>query len=286
MVVRSAGYSGTPLAQKLGIKPGSRVLLLDAPAEFGDVVITRRGERFALVGRDSIAVSRALVERHLGRPVGDSELWAAIAKDLGVEPARLHPVEQPWVFHLDMALTLLRPGTVVMNDAFEAFKLQAGWMREDYEAWRPRRESFTSDEAYGKEFAAWREAGVAAPRIAVNVSSRQLRRSDFVQTVSGIIRGIGAARRELRQPLCIRALQDPEIGEHDGVGCDLFYVAALFARDQAAVELVERGEEVGARDLGGQVGTHRGRGQPPPREPDRHRERRHHGHPPGSIMDL
>ncbi len=26
-----AGYSGTPLAKKLGIKPGSRVVLLDAP---------------------------------------------------------------------------------------------------------------------------------------------------------------------------------------------------------------------------------------------------------------
>jgi hypothetical protein len=30
----TAGYSGTPLAKKLGIGEGSRVLLLDAPAEF------------------------------------------------------------------------------------------------------------------------------------------------------------------------------------------------------------------------------------------------------------
>jgi hypothetical protein len=29
--MRAAGYSGTPLPAKLGIKPGSRVLLLDAP---------------------------------------------------------------------------------------------------------------------------------------------------------------------------------------------------------------------------------------------------------------
>jgi hypothetical protein len=29
-----AGYSGTPLAKKLGIKPGSTVALLDAPAEW------------------------------------------------------------------------------------------------------------------------------------------------------------------------------------------------------------------------------------------------------------
>jgi hypothetical protein len=31
----AAGYSGTPLLQKLGIKPGMRVLMLDAPRDFG-----------------------------------------------------------------------------------------------------------------------------------------------------------------------------------------------------------------------------------------------------------
>jgi hypothetical protein len=31
----TAGYSGTPLPKKLGIKPGHRVLLVDAPAGFG-----------------------------------------------------------------------------------------------------------------------------------------------------------------------------------------------------------------------------------------------------------
>ena len=29
-----AGYSGTPLPQKLGVKPGARVVLVDAPADF------------------------------------------------------------------------------------------------------------------------------------------------------------------------------------------------------------------------------------------------------------
>jgi hypothetical protein len=31
-----SGYSGTPLAKKLGIKPGARVLLLEAPPEYLD----------------------------------------------------------------------------------------------------------------------------------------------------------------------------------------------------------------------------------------------------------
>lgn len=34
----SAGYSGTPLAKKLGIQPGDRVGVFGAPADFDDVV--------------------------------------------------------------------------------------------------------------------------------------------------------------------------------------------------------------------------------------------------------
>jgi hypothetical protein len=33
-----AGYSGTPLAKKLGVKPGCGVLLLGAPVDFEDVL--------------------------------------------------------------------------------------------------------------------------------------------------------------------------------------------------------------------------------------------------------
>jgi hypothetical protein len=34
----SAGYSGTPLPKKLGIKEGTRLMLLDAPANFGETL--------------------------------------------------------------------------------------------------------------------------------------------------------------------------------------------------------------------------------------------------------
>jgi hypothetical protein len=33
-----AGYSGTPLVQKLGIKPGFRILLVDAPNNFVELI--------------------------------------------------------------------------------------------------------------------------------------------------------------------------------------------------------------------------------------------------------
>ena len=49
-MVEAAGYSGTPLPRKLGIVPGSRVLLVGAPPEFGlgplpDVDVHRRARR-------------------------------------------------------------------------------------------------------------------------------------------------------------------------------------------------------------------------------------------------
>ena len=45
----SAGYSGTPLPKKLGIKPESRVLLLNAPADFAldGVEVVRRASGVA-----------------------------------------------------------------------------------------------------------------------------------------------------------------------------------------------------------------------------------------------
>jgi Protein of unknown function (DUF3052) len=63
-----AGYSGTPLPRKLGVRPGHRVALLDAPAGFDatlgalpDAVTVRRD----LAGADPVDVTVLFVtERH------------------------------------------------------------------------------------------------------------------------------------------------------------------------------------------------------------------------------
>jgi hypothetical protein len=71
----AAGYSGTPLPRKLGIRPGQRVALLGAPGGFeadtlgelpGDVRITRRaaGKADVIV---SFHIRRAELERRLPR---------------------------------------------------------------------------------------------------------------------------------------------------------------------------------------------------------------------------
>jgi hypothetical protein len=69
----AAGYSSTPLARKLGIKPGARLALLDAPDGFDstlgrlpdDVTVSRRlgrGSRDVIVAFFS---RRAMLERRL-----------------------------------------------------------------------------------------------------------------------------------------------------------------------------------------------------------------------------
>jgi hypothetical protein len=126
------------------------------------------GEPYALVGKDSVALSKFLLERDLsevaGQPVEltDGQLKAAIAKDLGISPAHTFFVEQPGEFHLDMSLGLFGPGVVVLNDARDVARRQIEWMREDHRAAEPQlSEGATAAERaeYDALHRAWQEAG-------------------------------------------------------------------------------------------------------------------------------
>jgi hypothetical protein len=102
--------------------------------EGGNHLVGRDGPTtFAIVGRDSVAASRALMARDLDRQVSEQEVLEAIAHDLGVPPNELYPVEQPGEFHLDMSMMLLGPRVVLLNDAIEAARLEVEWMRADLE---------------------------------------------------------------------------------------------------------------------------------------------------------
>jgi len=92
----SVGYSGKPLAAKLGVKPGSTVALVDAPkgaeailAPLPTGVTLRRGNR----GRREMTLwfvtRRGAFERRfavIARAVGEGTLWVAWPKrSSGVE---------------------------------------------------------------------------------------------------------------------------------------------------------------------------------------------------------
>jgi hypothetical protein len=90
----SAGYSGTPLPKKLGIKPGHRVLLLGAPEGFelegvqpvrslrgqADVILSFHVERADLAKRMP-ALRRAMVQ--------NGGLWIAWPKQASKVPTDL-----------------------------------------------------------------------------------------------------------------------------------------------------------------------------------------------------
>ena len=87
-----AGYSGTPLPRKLGIKPGHRVLLSGAPAGFratlgtlpGDVSVATRAARRDFDVVLLFAVSRTRLAKRLAelkdRIDADGAIWACWPK--------------------------------------------------------------------------------------------------------------------------------------------------------------------------------------------------------------
>ena len=90
----SAGYSGTPLPKKLGIKPGHRVLVLGAPEGFAlegvQPVRSLRGQADVIV---SFHVERADLERRLpalrDAMVQNAGLWIAWPKKASKVPTDL-----------------------------------------------------------------------------------------------------------------------------------------------------------------------------------------------------
>ncbi len=87
----SAGYSGTPLPKKLGIKEGSRVLIEDAPQGFlPDVLRVERGPADVIV---AFHTERARLERRLPalRALMEpaAHLWIAWPKKASKRPTDL-----------------------------------------------------------------------------------------------------------------------------------------------------------------------------------------------------
>src|SRR5688572_8150317 len=90
----NAGYSGTPLPKKLGIKPESRVLLLNAPDGFSleDVPVVRRAQGLADVilsfhtGRHDLQRRMPVLRERMRQ---DGRLWIAWPKRASKVPTDL-----------------------------------------------------------------------------------------------------------------------------------------------------------------------------------------------------
>jgi hypothetical protein len=81
-----AGYSGTPLPQKLGIKPGSRVALIGAPGGFVEDVLGPLPEGVALRSDTRVTFDVGLLFARSARELG--RRFPAALRAMG-EPGRL-----------------------------------------------------------------------------------------------------------------------------------------------------------------------------------------------------
>lgn len=126
-----AAYSGTPLPQRLGIKPGQRVALLQAPPQIGDLleplpegvhaVTTLRGAFDVIV---AFFTERQRYERRLPtlrRALDDAGgLWVAWPKRAAKRPTDL---DENVVRELGLAAGLVDNKVCAIDDTWSALRL-------------------------------------------------------------------------------------------------------------------------------------------------------------------
>ncbi len=100
--------------------------------EGGNTLIGRRGsEPYVIIGLDTYAASKDLMEKDLGRSVSEEEVRLALAIDYGVLVENIHFVEQPGDFHLDMSMAIVGENTVLLNDSVMAHEM----FKEEQQKW-------------------------------------------------------------------------------------------------------------------------------------------------------
>lgn len=91
------------------------------------------GTPFALVGKDSVAVTETILENDRKKRPDDRQILEVIANDYGLKAGEVIPVEQPGDFHIDMSMTLAAPGQVLLNDSMAVFEQQIKWVTDPEE---------------------------------------------------------------------------------------------------------------------------------------------------------
>jgi hypothetical protein len=121
----SAGYSGTPLPQKLGIKPGHRVMLLNAPDGFSlqDIPVVTRASGMADVILSFHTRRRDLEKRipvlraHMEQAAG---LWIAWPKKASRMPT---DVDENLVRELGLANRLVDNKVAAIDETWSGLRL-------------------------------------------------------------------------------------------------------------------------------------------------------------------
>lgn len=140
MVGRVAEDNSSEALAAAAVARGKKVFRSRTHIEGGNLLVglNERQKTYALVGFDSVEQSRWALRQGNDAPVSDDEVLTAIAEELGLEKENVIAVEQPGDFHIDMAMTLIGPGRVLLNDSVAAQKLSEQVQRQDLEAEKPQ----------------------------------------------------------------------------------------------------------------------------------------------------
>lgn len=112
----SAGYSGTPLARKLGLKPGQRVLLWQAPSDYLDQTLQPCPDGLQFVGEASAEVDIAQAF------LTDADALGAVLRDWRLQ---LRPDVTVWISWPKKASRL---PTTITEDVIRSLALPLGWV--------------------------------------------------------------------------------------------------------------------------------------------------------------
>lgn len=116
-----AAATGGEARQALSYMEGGNILTGSRPD----------GSGYALIGRDSLALTKELLVQQTGGNLSDKKVAEVIGADLGLPKEAVFPMEQPGEFHLDMRMMPLAPGEIALNDAKGAAEQQIAWLQAE-----------------------------------------------------------------------------------------------------------------------------------------------------------
>ena len=126
----AAGYSGTPLAKKLGIESGDEVFLVGAPENYRKIVAPPDGVRFATrIGKKTdivhvFATKRAKLEKAirsvLAKMKPDAVLWASWPKKSSKVPT---DITEDTIRQIALPLGLVDVKVCAVDEVWSGLKL-------------------------------------------------------------------------------------------------------------------------------------------------------------------
>ena len=126
----AAGYSGTPLAKKLGIESGDEVFLVGAPENYRKIVAPPDGVRFATrIGKKTdivhvFATKRAKLEKAirsvLAKMKPDAVLWASWPKTSSTVPT---DITEDTIRQIALPLGLVDVKVCAVDEVWSGLKL-------------------------------------------------------------------------------------------------------------------------------------------------------------------